>query len=96
MRVYDEKYSLSPVRNYLEVCLGRKIKLIRNWFGGLVNIKPGELVILENARFVKGEASNDPEVAKTLSGMFDVILTMLLQRLIERNDHSSIAYEKFY
>ena len=72
--IYDEKYSLSPVRNYLEVCLGRKIKLIRNWFGGLVNIKPGELVILENARFVKGEASNDPEVAKTLSGMFDVYI----------------------
>ena len=54
--------------------MGRKIKLIRNWFGGLGNIKPGELVILENARFVKGEASNDPEVAKTLSGMFDVYI----------------------
>ena len=81
---YDEKYSLAPVRNYLEVCLGRKIKLVRNWSGGSVNIIPGELVILENARFVKGEAATIRKLRKHSLVCLMSTLTMLLQRLIER------------
>ena len=81
---YDEKYSLSPVRNYLEFCLGRKIKLIRDWFRESVSVAPGELVILENARFIQGEASNDPKVAKHSLVCLMFTLTMLLRRLIEK------------
>ena len=72
--VYDEKYSLHPVRNYLESNLGRNIKLINDWAEDEVSVNAGELVVLENARFNRGEASDDPVVAETIARQFDVYI----------------------
>ena len=47
-------------------------------------IKPGELVILENSRFVKGELATIRKLRKHSLECLMFILTMLLQRLTEK------------
>ena len=47
----EKKYSLSPIRDYLQNCLGRKIELINDWVEGRIDVDFGHLVLLENVRF---------------------------------------------
>src|SRR5262245_66314909 len=51
---YEEEFSLAPVAAHLGQLLGRKVPLVKDWQGG-VNVADGELVLLENVRFNKGE-----------------------------------------
>ena len=55
--------SLAPVADRLSQLLGRPVPLKSNWVDG-VEVKPGEVVLLENCRVNKGEKKNDPELAK--------------------------------
>ena len=49
-----EEFSLAPVAARLSELLGRKVRFEREWLGG-VTCEPGEVVLLENVRFNKGE-----------------------------------------
>src|SRR3989338_8151894 len=51
---FEEKYSLAPVAKRLAELLGQDVTLISDWQKG-VNVKPGQVVLLENVRFNKGE-----------------------------------------
>jgi phosphoglycerate kinase len=51
--------------------LGRDVPLVRDWLNG-VDVKPGQVVMLENCRVNKGEKSDDPALAKKIASLCDV------------------------
>src|SRR5437016_5008711 len=63
--------SLAPVAARLGAVLGREVPLRADWVEG-VDVKPGELVLLENCRFNKGEKKNDEGLSRKLAALCDV------------------------
>ena len=53
---YDSQYSLQPVADYLSDMLGIDVLLVQDWQQGVV-ISQGQVALLENVRFNKGEKS---------------------------------------
>src|SRR5262249_7628741 len=52
--VYADEFSLAPVAQRLSELLGYKVRFEKNWLDGVTS-EPGEVVVLENVRFNKGE-----------------------------------------
>jgi phosphoglycerate kinase len=63
--------SLEPVAKRLTQLLGRDVPLLRDWVDGVV-AKPGEVTLLENCRFNKGEKADDEALAKKMAALCDV------------------------
>lgn len=70
---YNEEYSLLPVVNYLKEKLSGPVRLEKNYLDG-VDIAEGELVVLENVRFNKGEKKDDETLAKKYAALCDVFV----------------------
>lgn len=71
------KYSLAPVAKRLGELLGKEVKLAKDVVGEdakklAAEVKPGEVVLLENVRFEKGETKNDAALAKAMADMADI------------------------
>ncbi len=71
--VYSEEDSLKPVADYLSKSLGREVPLVKDYLEG-VEVQPGELVLLENVRFNKGEKKNTDELAQKYAALCDVFV----------------------
>ena len=71
--VYSEEDSLKPVADYLTKALGREVPLIKDYLEG-VEVQPGQLVLLENVRFNKGEKKNADELAQKYAALCDVFV----------------------
>lgn len=71
---YDEQYSLMPVAKRLGELLGQPVRLLRDWLEGIQALAPGEVVVLENVRFLNGEKANDPELGKKMAALGDVFV----------------------
>lgn len=72
------KYSLAPVAKRLSELLGKEVKLAKDVVGEdakklAAEVKPGEVVLLENVRFEKGETKNDAALAKAMADMLAVV-----------------------
>ena len=65
--------SLAPVAARLSELLGRSVPLVANWVDG-VDVKPGEVVLLENCRVNKGEKKNDEALAKKMAALCDIFV----------------------
>src|SRR5689334_23642131 len=63
--------SLAPVAAHLAKLLKRDVPLVRDWVDG-VDVKPGQVVMLENCRVNKGEKKDDPALAKKIAALCDV------------------------
>ncbi len=63
--------SLAPVAARLGELLGREVPLVSNWVDG-VEVKPGQVVLLENCRLNKGEKKNDEALARKLAALTDI------------------------
>jgi len=63
--------SLQPVAARLSELLGRAVPLRTQWVDG-VEVKPGEVVLLENCRLNKGEKKNSDELARRIAALCDV------------------------
>jgi len=63
--------SLAPVAKRLGEMLGRPVRLVANWVDG-VDVKPGEVVMLENCRVNKGEKKNDDMLARKMAALCDI------------------------
>ena len=63
--------SLAPIAQRLSELLGVSVPLKANWIDG-VDVKPGQIVLLENCRINKGEKKNDDALAKKLAALCDV------------------------
>jgi phosphoglycerate kinase len=69
--VFSEEDSLAPIAVRLGSLLGSEVKLQRNWIDG-VNVAPGQVVLLENCRFNKGEKADDEALARKIAALCDV------------------------
>ena len=65
--------SLQPVVDYLNEHLDVSVRLERDYLNG-VDVKAGEIVVLENVRVNKGEKKNDPELGKKYAALCDVFV----------------------
>ena len=70
---YNEEFSLAPVVNYLKDALSCPVRLAKDYLDG-VDVAAGELVVLENCRFNKGEKKNTEELAKKYAALCDVFV----------------------
>ncbi len=73
----SEEFSMKPIRAEFEKLLGKKVKLAGDVIGPEVekeaeNLKEGEVLLLENARFYPEEEKNDAEFAKKLASLADI------------------------
>jgi phosphoglycerate kinase len=64
--------TLLPVAVRLGQMLGKPVRLILDWVDGGFEVKPGEVVLLENCRCNKGERKNNEELAKKMAALCDV------------------------
>lgn len=70
---YNEEFSLLPVVNYLKDKLSAPVRLVKDYLDG-VEVAAGELVVLENVRFNKGEKKDDEALSKKYAALCDVFV----------------------
>ena len=70
---YNEEFSLLPVVNYLKDKLSNPVRLVKDYLDG-VDVAAGELVVLENVRFNKGEKKDDEALSKKYAALCDVFV----------------------
>ncbi len=70
--VFDEAASLAPIGKRLAELLGKPVRLQRDWAGSAVPVAAGEVVLLENCRFNRGEKKDDETLARAMAGLCDV------------------------
>jgi len=68
---FDPKESLEPIAKHLAKLLNRDVPLKRDWIDG-VQVQAGQVVLLENCRFNKGEKKNDEALSKKMAALCDV------------------------
>jgi phosphoglycerate kinase len=71
--VYAEEFSLAPVAKRVSELLGSKVRFEKNWLDG-VQCEPGEVVVLENVRFNKGEKKDKEDLARKMAALCDVFV----------------------
>ena len=74
------KLSLAPVAKRLGELLGQDVLMAADVVGPdarakAASLQPGQILLLENTRFEKGETKNDPELAKQLASMADLYVS---------------------
>ncbi|MBU1230131.1 MAG: phosphoglycerate kinase [Proteobacteria bacterium] len=70
---FDAAHSMRPVARRLAELLGRPIRLEPDWLDG-VDVRPGEVCLVENVRFNNGEKANDPELGRRMARLCDVFV----------------------
>jgi phosphoglycerate kinase len=66
--------TLAPVARRLSELLGQPVPLVQNWVDGGFQVKPREVVMLENCRINKGEKKNSEELAQKMARLCDVFV----------------------
>jgi phosphoglycerate kinase len=74
---WNESMSMKTVGRRLSELLGRPVKMSKDVIGEDAQklsaaLRPGELLLLENLRFEKGEEKNDPVFARALAALADI------------------------
>jgi phosphoglycerate kinase len=69
----DGQYSLRPVADHLSKMPGIDVPLVSDWIDG-VDVEPGNVVLLENVRFLAGEKSSDESLARKMAALCDVFV----------------------
>ena len=75
----DIEFTLKPVGEHLAKLLGKPVKFATDCIGPTAdeaakNLKPGEVLLLENTRFHPEEEKNDPGMAKQLASLADIFV----------------------
>ena len=76
---YEEKYSLKVVQARLSELLGQPVALASDIVGPEAQekaaaLQPGQVLLLENVRFMKGETKNDMELAKQYAALAEIFV----------------------
>ena len=76
---YKPELSLQIVAKRLSELLGVEVKMSKDVAGEdakrlAAELKDGDVMLLENTRFVKGETKNDPELSKALADLADIFV----------------------
>ena len=67
----EEQFSLQPVADHLGQLLGRDVPLVKDWIDG-VDVEPGDVVLLENVRFLEGEKKCDEALSRKMAALCDI------------------------
>jgi len=70
---FKPENSLAPVAKRLSELMQRDVPLRSNWVDG-VDVKPGDVVLLENCRINQGEKKNDEVLARKLAALCDIFV----------------------
>jgi len=75
----DPRYSLRPVAERLAEVLQKPVTFVEDCIGpateiAVATLAPGEIAVLENLRFHKGEEANDPAFATALASLGDLFV----------------------
>ena len=70
---WSEADSLAPVAARLSELLGFEVPLVRDYLDG-VDVRPGQLVLLENCRMNLGEGKDDEALSKQYAALCDVFV----------------------
>jgi phosphoglycerate kinase len=71
--VFDAAASLAPVAAWLSQALQAEVPLVKDWIDG-VEVEPGQVVLLENVRFNKGEGKDDETLSRKMAALCDVFV----------------------
>ncbi len=76
---WKPELSLKPVAARLSELLGQKVEMAADVVGDdakqkAAALKDGEILLLENTRYMKGETKNDPELSKELASLADIFV----------------------
>lgn len=88
------EFSLAPVAAHLETMLGCPVKMSSDCIGRGVEeqaekLGPGEVLMLENLRFHKGETENDGAFSAALAGLAEVYVNDAFA--VSHRAHASVA-----
>jgi len=72
--VWSEENSLKSVADNIATRLDKPVRLIKDWVEGRFEVEDGDLVVLENCRFNKGEKKNIDETAQKYAKLCDVFV----------------------
>jgi phosphoglycerate kinase len=70
---FENQFSLQPVADHLTGLLGQPVRLVDDWSNG-VEVAPGEVILLENVRFNKGEKKDSEELARAYANLCDIFV----------------------
>jgi len=70
---FSEEDSLKPIALRLSELLGKEVKVIKDWQAGF-DVADGEVVLLENVRFNKGEGKDDEGLSKAYAALCDIFV----------------------
>ena len=75
----EPELSLKPAAEKLAELTGYDVKFVDDTYGekaaaAVAEVKPGDILVLENVRFDKREKKNDPEIAKKLASYGDIFV----------------------
>jgi phosphoglycerate kinase len=68
---FDPDASLTPVAGWFTQALGQSVPIVTNWIDGL-DLQPGQIVLGENTRFLKGEKEDDEALSKKMAALCDI------------------------
>jgi phosphoglycerate kinase len=68
---YAEEFSLAPIAKRLSQLLGVPVPLKKDWLSG-VEAHSGDIVLLENVRFNKGEKKDSDDLSRQMAALCDV------------------------
>ncbi|MBQ7101206.1 MAG: phosphoglycerate kinase [Clostridia bacterium] len=73
------EFSLAPVAARLSELLGKEVKMAKDVVGEsakalAASLNDGEVMLLENVRYEKGETKNDPELSKAFADLADIFV----------------------
>jgi phosphoglycerate kinase len=69
---YAEEFSMKPVADHLSQLLGTQVRLVKGYLDEAPAVNNGEVVMLENVRFNKGEKKNEESLSKQYAALCDI------------------------
>ncbi|MGJ8517904.1 phosphoglycerate kinase [Carnimonas bestiolae] len=71
---FEQQYSLAPVAERLSELLGQPVRLVQDYLDKAPEVSDGEVVLLENVRFNKGEKKDEEALANAYASLCDVFV----------------------
>ena len=97
-KIENKKYSLKPVAEHLSKLLDKKIIFVDDFTNKdnlkKLILKEGQIAMLENIRFYKGEEKNDEKFAKKLASLAQIYVNDAMA--VSHRNHASVSAIKKY
>ncbi len=68
----EDQFSLAPVATHMAGLLGQDVTLVKDYLDNAPSLENGQVVLLENVRFNKGEKANDEALSKQYAALCDI------------------------